>query len=99
MTLWKRSVDWISKADFTENPVSGNITAVERTDGKYGAECTVTVRLQHGTANERVRTFSAFKKNLNWLIEHFGDDDADWIGRTITLKCYTQGDKEIKELI
>ena len=101
MTTWKKDLNWIGAEDFKENPLSANITAVERAKGRYDRdECILTLRLHEGLPEEDTKQFSVFKRNLNWLIEHFGGDDAKWIGRTITLKASNpSGSKLIKELV
>lgn len=100
MATWQKEISWISAEDFKENPISANITAVGRDKGQYGDVCTITLRIRQGLADEDTKRFSVYKKNLNWLIDHFGEDDSKWIGRTITIKSSNpSGSKIVKELI
>jgi hypothetical protein len=100
MATWKKADEWISSEDFGDgNPISANITAVDKRDGKYGAECVLYVRIREGLPQETTKAFSVFKKNLNVLIDKFGEEDGAWIGRTITIKATQEGKKTIKDII
>jgi hypothetical protein len=91
----EKDFSWVSDEDFKEsNPLHGKITTVEKVKGKFGDDILLFIDL-----GKDIKTLSIYKKNLNVLIQKFGNETNDWKGKDVTIKrIETLGGKVIREL-
>ena len=67
----------------------GRIVSIKDIETKYGDRSVITVDTTGGSKDIFLNDFS-----LNLLIDKFGDEDEDWIGKKITTKV--EEDKTFK---
>jgi hypothetical protein len=94
----EKQTEWIETGDFELcNPMPARITALESNPNKWGKQDYVLY--VRNESNGVIKAMSIFKGNLNRLIEKYGNDTDQWMGKLIqiTLTDNLQG-KNIKEI-
>lgn len=91
----ERQFSWVSDEDFKEsNPIHGTITTVESIKGKFGNDIVLFVDF-----GKHIKSLSLYKKNLNVLIDKFGEETDNWKGQKVSLtRIETVGGKVLREL-
>jgi len=91
-------MSWVNEKLFARaNPHTFEITAVELRDVDKGKDLVIFMK---SLIDKEVYGMSIWKSNKNKLIEKYGNDTDNWIGKKITIAQITQPEdgKKIKEI-